>query len=1093
VEARDEAAFTALLRRHGPMVFGVCRRIVRDHDLAEDVFQATFLVLLRRAAAIRRRESLGSWLHGVAHRLAQHARADAARRRRHEGQATIPGRVDACTLVDRQDLWGVVDGEIDQLPDKYRLPLVLCYLQGRTLAEAARQLGWKDGTLAGRLARARDLLRTRLVRRGLTLGAGATAAALDGPALLAEVPRALVTSTVRLASLLNDPEAAMCVAVPVKALAERMVRNMFLKKVNISVACLLVSACLALGVAVAAHQALAGPRAAGSRLHTEQATKPAGAPTVKADPAGEPLPDEAVSRLGSTRLKSAKGYIGNLLFTPDGKLLISLSSSNETRVWDTATGRMIRQFPREAEAGDWGGSALSPDGKVLATPGHTTIRLWDVATAKELRTLGSRRFVYVRFSLNGKLLASVGGGTFVHLDLWDVSTGTNVGSWTVPNGADFACPPLFSKDGKTLISGHRDNAIRFWDVDTGKVRKKLELDLKYPRKLELSGDGKMLAVTAYQTPHIHLIDVAERKERARLLAPDRQDAFGRKQGFTVIAFTPDSKTLLAAGIDDSLILWDVATGNERRRLKEGFTNLFAMALSADGKLIASAVGGKTIRLTDLASGRDRFGTDGHQHAIWSATFAANGTMAATVGGGNDIFLWETATGRQLGRLRGHTADVTWVGLSADGSQLVSHGADKTARFWDPGTRKEVRKIELAKAEGWFNGQLTPDGKAYVHSHSKPGKNVIQLVDATTGKARWSVNGGQMWFGAAFTPDGRTLVAWSADLTVYLLDPATGKQRKQYRIADERAALLPGRGYASYTLVLSPDGGLLGYGSQHRSLFILETATGKVLYRQDNVPDPQGVSAIAFSPNGKMLAWGGWQVPTAHLIELATGKERHRFLGGAGRVNTLAFSPNSTALLSATEDTTAVVWDLAGRRRRSLAWGKPLAADDLEGVWTDLASDDAARAYLAVQKLAGSLGDAVAYLGKRLQPVGVVEEKHIARLIKDLDSDDFTTRQRASKELDKLGEGALGPCEDALAGKPSLEVRRRLEAFRNKVAYPSSNLAGEPLRTIRALEALEMCDTAEARAVLTALAKGAHGAYLTRQAQAALNRLTRRLR
>jgi WD40 repeat protein len=864
---------------------------------------------------------------------------------------------------------------------------------------------------------------------------------------------------------------------------------MFLKKVKAAVVCLLASACLALGATIAAHQVLPGPQV-DSALRADTATRPA-APVPPADATGEPLPAEAVARFGSTRLKHTEGYVGNLLFTPDGKLLLS-QSYQETLVWDTATGRLLRRFPKGAGFGDWSSSALSPDGKVLAVPGEKTLRLWDVATAREIRTIGQGRFVRVCFSPGGKLLASQGGDTFVHLNLWDVATGRNVRSWKVADGSDFACRAVFTKDGKTLISGHRDNAVRFWDVETGKERKKIALDLKSPRMLTLSADGKVLAVTAYQTPHIHLIDVAAGKERARLLAPDRRDAFGRQQGFSCTAFTPDSKTLIAAGIDESLILWDVATGKERRRLKDGFINLFTLALSPDGKLIASAVNGKTIRLTDLASGRDRFAPTGHAHGIWSATFAANGTMAATVGGGHDVLLWDTATGRERGRLSGHTADVTWVGLSADGRELVTHGADRTTRFWDPATRKEVRKIEIAKSESWMRGQLSPDGKAHVLFPRSRGKNhVIGLVDASTAKERWSVSGAHPWFAAAFTPDGKTLVAWSADLTVHLLDPATGQQRKQYRIADDSEATGPGGRYLSYTLVLSPDGKLLGYGSQRRSLLVLETATGRVLHRLNGVPDPQGVSEIAFSPNGKMLAWGGWQVPTVHLIELATGKARHRFAAQGGRVYTLAFSPSSTALLSATEDTTAVVWDLTGRRRQIPAWGKPLTGADLAGLWSDLGSDDAARAFLAMQKLAGSPRNAVSYLGKRLSPVRVVAPKRVTRLIQDLDSDDFNTRQRASQELDKLGEAALAPCEEALAGKPSLELRRRLEAYRNKVTHPWRQPAGEPLRIIRAVEALEMCATAEARAVLDGLAKGARGAYLTTQASAALGRLSRR--
>jgi hypothetical protein len=237
----------------------------------------------------------------------------------------------------------------------------------------------------------------------------------------------------------------------------------------------------------------------------------------------------------------------------------------------------------------------------------------------------------------------------------------------------------------------------------------------------------------------------------------------------------------------------------------------------------------------------------------------------------------------------------------------------------------------------------------------------------------------------------------------------------------------------------------------------------------------------------MLAWGGWRDPTVHLIELATGKERHGFVGPSGRVLTLSFAPDGKRLVAGYDDTTAVVWDLTGRLREPSAWGQPLTAAGLNDVWTALAGDDAPAAFRMVQKLAGSPKGALPVLRERLQPVPVPDAKHVARLITDLDSTVFLTRERAAKELDRFGEAVLGPCEAALAGKPSLEVRRRLETLKAKYAEPWRS--PERLRILRALEALELCGTTEARALLTVLANGARGASLTHHAQAALKRLS----
>ena len=183
----SEFAFEAIVRRHGPMVLGVCRRVLGDDHAAEDAFQATFMVLALRPRAIRKPESSGPWLHGVATRIAR--RALVLRRRRKEEPIASWDRVarsaDGQALVDLQT---VIDDELSRLPDKYRRPVVLCYLEGQTQDEAARTLGWTKGTVSGRLARAKDLLRHRLTRRGLAPSVGLFAAALTPETASAAVP-----------------------------------------------------------------------------------------------------------------------------------------------------------------------------------------------------------------------------------------------------------------------------------------------------------------------------------------------------------------------------------------------------------------------------------------------------------------------------------------------------------------------------------------------------------------------------------------------------------------------------------------------------------------------------------------------------------------------------------------------------------------------------------------------------------------------------------------------------------------------------------------------------------------------------------------
>jgi RNA polymerase sigma factor (sigma-70 family) len=227
---RDEAAFAALVRRHGPMVFGVCRRVLANVADAEDAFQATFLVLVRKAASLRARAVLGDWLHCVARRTALKARAASIQRYAKE-QAMAKREIQP--KEPRDDWLPLLDEELGALPEKYRLAIVLCDLEGKTRLEAAKQLGWPEGTVAGRLARARTLLAKRLTERGVVLSAGLTAA-LTPKAALATVPPGLVMSTIQSASLLAAGHAAAegVISAKVMLLTGEIMKAMLLSKLK---------------------------------------------------------------------------------------------------------------------------------------------------------------------------------------------------------------------------------------------------------------------------------------------------------------------------------------------------------------------------------------------------------------------------------------------------------------------------------------------------------------------------------------------------------------------------------------------------------------------------------------------------------------------------------------------------------------------------------------------------------------------------------------------------------------------------------------------------------------------------------------------
>jgi RNA polymerase sigma factor (sigma-70 family) len=351
---RDEAAFAALVRRHGPMVLAACRRVLGNHADAEDAFQATFLVLVRKAGSIKRRAALAGWLHEVALRVALRARERACTRRLHEQRVPDMPRKDFLSTVVWRDLQPVLDEEVQGLPDACREAFVLCYLEGKTYEQAAAQLRCRPGTISRRLARARELLRVRLTRRGLVLPAGVLAAALSQQAAPAAVPAALIASTVKTALR----AAAGSIPARLAALAEGGLQAMTASKTKVALALLLAAGLLCASAAALAHSAPAAadpgqaPGAApqASTAGTKAQAPPSNAKGRKpsADPAkerlivsgqvvsadGKPVAGAAVALVGRVkRAARAERHSGTV-----NKTLASIRTDREGKFRLDATG-----------------------------------------------------------------------------------------------------------------------------------------------------------------------------------------------------------------------------------------------------------------------------------------------------------------------------------------------------------------------------------------------------------------------------------------------------------------------------------------------------------------------------------------------------------------------------------------------------------------------------------------------------------------------------------------------------------------------------------------------------------------------------------
>ena len=816
---------------------------------------------------------------------------------------------------------------------------------------------------------------------------------------------------------------------------------------------------------------------------------------------GDPLPECAVARLGTVRLRHSD-TINSVAFSPDGKLLASAGDDRAVVLWDVLTGKAVRTLIHPARVRT---VLFSPDGKTLLSASNRNedprIYVWDVRSGKQ------RRFLEMPKAYN-----------LAHM--------------------------VLSRDGKTLLTSTVIGLVVAWDPGTGREIWRRKFEEEWWKCLAVAPDGKTFAMGGNKG-NVLFCDLRTGKTLGALPKTRTGDT---NLDILSLAYSPDGRTLAITDEMEDLKCWDVASRKVIHWV-DVHTNILApLAFSPDGKALACG-SEQTLYLYDFAH-KELAKLGGHQSWIRSVVFSPDGRYLASAGQDQTIRIWNTATHKPLHPFAFNPGGPCFVSFYREGSRLVTNNwcsgyasehntftsgyATCTRQAWNACSASMLRE---RKPDSWVSGEgcLSPDGKVFARSDSE---GLVRLTDAASGRVLRTVGKRGAGFRAspvAFSPDGRVVAVVSDELgavvrkgwqrldRLRLWDVATGRllatamagewinyvANVQFAPGGRLLAAVEGRlvGTGStlhlwrlgkdntlrrlpipelrgeWSPVVSSDGTLLMTRSEERedllkegkirqTIRVREVLSGKVLLCLEN---QTGVSCYALSPDHRLLALGD-EGGGVRLVEVLSGKEVRRLWGHRGSVASLEFSPDGRFLVSGSADTTALVWDIRA------CWPGDhgsRANRPSTTTWADLASGDVRKAFRAELAFRADPEKAVLLLRGRLRPIPPLNAEAVEKLIAELDGKRFKTRERAEARLRSLERTAIPLLKKARRTATSPEMRRRLDQLLADAEQPRNST--ERLRDLRAVHCLRSLGTEAARQLLEKVAKGAPEARLTQEA------------
>ncbi len=922
----NESALATLLRRHGPMVYGVGRRVLRHSEDAEDVFQAAFLLLARKAAGIRKGESVGSWLHGVSYHLAIRLAAQRTGRKRHEREAAAMHSRENGNASSLPELEKALDEALQQLPEIYRQALVVCYLEGKSHEEAARILGCPVATLRSRLARGRQRLHSILTCKGVSLSAAALGGALSiNAADAAKMLPPLRTTLEASLQFAAGKGAEAVTSTSVASLVEGGLKALFAAKIKIGVAVLLGIGILAGSAGTMGSWVFANSSSADTRPEKRSPVaqvQPMPKKTLT-DIYGDKLPPGAVKRLGTVRFRHGQ-HIESVAYSPDGKWIASGADDHTVRIWDRATGKELLRF--DGHSDDVHFVAFTPDGKyIISSSGwHTHGRpgaqdpctlKWEAATGKFVGRMPANRWnlpmAALALSPDGTTLAAC---LTPELYISDVTNGRLLRTFAAEDG--IVMKMSFSPDGHHLAMIADGHGVSLIDVGTGKQIWLNNVLRKDPFRVEptvygvaFSPDGRRLAVCVSREGPARVLDSATGDEICR---------FDNRNG--PLVFSRDGKQVIGA-----IGIWDAATGEKVRDLNPKVIWNYELALSPDGKQLVDA-GSSALQFWDIATGKGITQPAASLGLISQIQLAPDLKSMVTFSmfdPEDGVRLWDLQTCRQVSAFPGAMHNPVALSPALD---LLAYGTYGEGEVSLRQVSEWATKHSLPGfAVGLTTLTFTRDGQRLIATtNGNPGEaksafngGPILMWDVKTGKAPITLGSLAITKGsgarcATISPDDKFLASGGWDNIIRLWDIAGRKEVRQFVGQEGNICAVcfspDGKYVTAVSGVAAPTKTGLFSNSKDNHLRIWEVATGRVV-RMIEGP-VEGSWSVAWSPDGATIASGG-EDGLVRLWEAGTGRQRTCLTGHDGPVTSLSFTPDGRQLFSGSADTTVLVWDLAG--------------------------------------------------------------------------------------------------------------------------------------------------------------------------------------